>query len=382
MAIVFPDITALVVSERRLAEEHQCLQTILQTARDGYLLIDGNNGRFLDANEAICRMLGYGREELLELSTYDIDAQKNKDEVAAIPIAAMQEGGFCFETVHRTKEGQHIEVEVAISRLPNQNLFVNLVRDISDRKRYQAKLEHIAHFDALTGLPNRLLLTDRLHQAMVQTARRSDRLAVVYLDLDGFKAINDQHGHDLGDRLLVQLGQRMRQALRDGDTLARLGGDEFVALMLELPDTLASVAILERLLEAVSEPVRLAGIDLRVSASLGVTFYPQHEDVVADQLIRQADQAMYQASKNRYHLFDAEHDHEVRSHQESLENIRAALRNGAFVLHYQPKVNMMSGEVIGAEALIRWNCPIRGLLPPMVFLPVVEQHPLSIEIGQ
>jgi diguanylate cyclase (GGDEF)-like protein/PAS domain S-box-containing protein len=384
VAIVFPDITALVEGEKRLALERQRYEAILQTAQDGYLLVDAD-GRILDINEATCRMLGYAREELLRLSILDIENEKTTEEIAAILHACQATGGARFETVHRTKAGQPIEVEVSISRLPEQNLFVSLMRDISDRKRHQEKLEHIAHFDVLTGLPNRLLLADRIHQAMVQTTRHGDRLAVVYLDLDGFKAVNDQHGHNHGDRLLVQLGQRMRLALRDGDTLARLGGDEFVALMLELPDKVACVPILERLLAAASEPVILDGVPVRVSASMGVSFYPQREEVVADQLIRQADQAMYQAKqagKNRYHLFDSVHDEEVHGHHESLESIRQALQSGAFILHYQPKVNMRSGAVIGVEALIRWNSPVRGLLLPGVFLPVVDQHPLGIKIGQ
>ncbi|MBF0257027.1 MAG: EAL domain-containing protein [Gammaproteobacteria bacterium] len=367
MVIIVRDITALVEGKKRLAREHQRYEAILQTAQDGYFLVDAD-GRILDVNEATCRMLGYSREELLRLSIRDIEIQQTAAEIAAVLHACQETGGARFETVHRTKAGQPIEVEVSISRLPEQNLFVSLARDISDRKRHQEKLEHIAHFDALTGLPNRLLLADRIQQAMVQTLRRSDQMAVVYLDLDGFKAINDQHGHNQGDRLLVQLGQRMRLALRDGDTLARLGGDEFVALM-----------------AAASEPVLLDSMPMRVSASLGVSFYPQSEDVVADQLIRQADQAMYQAKqagKNRYHLFDAVHDEAVRGHHESLESIRQALHTGTFILYYQPKVDMRSGAVIGVEALIRWNSPVRGLLPPGVFLPVVDQHPLGIEIGQ
>ncbi|PIV22057.1 MAG: hypothetical protein COS39_09355 [Hydrogenophilales bacterium CG03_land_8_20_14_0_80_62_28] len=186
--------------------------------------------------------------------------------------------------------------------------YVALFSDITALKAQQSQLEHIAHFDALTGAPNRLLLADRLHQAMSQAARHGQTLAVAFIDLDGFKAVNDRYGHDIGDQLLIALTSRMKQALRDGDSLARIGGDEFVALLLDLTDAAASVPILNRLLNAVAKPVRFGDLDLQVSASLGVTFYPQEEEVTDDQLLHQADQAMYQAKqagKGRYHFFAA-----------------------------------------------------------------------------
>jgi diguanylate cyclase (GGDEF)-like protein len=220
---------------------------------------------------------------------------------------------------------------------------------------------------------------------MVQTQRRAKRLAVAYIDLDGFKAINDNHGHEAGDQLLMTVATRMKQAMRDGDTLARLGGDEFVAVLTDLDDNEATAQMLGRLLSAAAEPVYLNDISLQVSASVGVTFYPQTEEMDADQLLRQADQAMYQAKlggKNRYHIFDAKQDRSVRGHHASLERIRRALAEQEFVLYYQPKVNMRTGAVVGAEALIRWQHPEKGLLSPAAFLPVIEDHPLAIEIGE
>ena len=263
--------------------------------------------------------------------------------------------------------------------------YIAFCYDITNIKQYQSQLEHIAHYDALTGLPNRLLLADRLRQAMNQAPRRGLLLAVAYIDLDAFKAVNDTYGHKIGDELLANLAKRMVQILRDGDTLGRLGGDEFIAVLVDLPDIDASERMFARLLETASQPVLLGDIVLHVTASLGVTFYPQSETIDADQLLRQADQAMYQAKqagKNRYHLFDAEQDRHVRGRHESLEHIRQALANREFVLFYQPKVNMRTGEVIGAEALIRWQHPQLGLLPPAAFLPVIEEHPLAIELGE
>jgi diguanylate cyclase (GGDEF)-like protein len=228
------------------------------------------------------------------------------------------------------------------------------------------------------------LLADRLQQALAQAQRHEKVLAVAYIDLDGFKDINDQHGHDVGDHLLTALAGHMKKSLREGDTLARLGGDEFVAILLDLPDVQSTAPMLSRLIAAAAEVVYEDGHALQVSASLGVTFFPQEESIDAEQLLRQADQAMYQAKlagKNRYHVFDTEHDRSVRGHHGSIDRIKQALDDREFVLHYQPKVNMRTGLVIGAEALIRWQHPEQGLLMPAAFLPLVADHSIAIEIG-
>jgi diguanylate cyclase (GGDEF)-like protein len=251
-------------------------------------------------------------------------------------------------------------------------------------KEHEQQLEHIAHFDALTNLPNRVLLADRLKQAILQTERRKYQLAVIYLDLDGFKTVNDTHGHDTGDDLLIIISQRMKEALREGDTLARIGGDEFVAVLVDLEQTADCELVLNRLLDAASSPAIINEVELHVSASIGVTFYPQ-DYVDADQLMRHADQAMYiakQSGKNCYHLFDIEHDSSIKIQHELLERIRSAHQHNEFVLYFQPKVNMRTGEVIGAEALIRWQHPERGLLPPSEFLPFIENHEIAIQIGE
>jgi diguanylate cyclase (GGDEF)-like protein len=227
-------------------------------------------------------------------------------------------------------------------------------------------------------------LADRLGQGLLQCQRRQTSLAVAFLDLDGFKAVNDNHGHDVGDHLLITLAQRMKAALREGDTLARIGGDEFVAVLVDLDGVHACEPVLTRLLQAAADPVTVDTIVLQVSASIGVTLYPQ-DGSEADLLMRHADQAMYQAKqagKNRYHLFDIAHDVASQSLRDSLESVRGALERREFVLHYQPKVNMRTGAVIGVEALIRWQHPQRGLLAPGEFLPIIEDHPLSVDVGE
>jgi len=222
-------------------------------------------------------------------------------------------GQWRGEVWNRRKNGELYAALLSINAVRDAagqvSHYVALSTDITALKEHEARLETIAHFDGLTGLPNRLLLTDRLQQAMTQSRRRGQRLALVFIDLDGFKAVNDAHGHDAGDLVLQTIASRMKQTLREGDTLARLGGDEFVAVLLDVGGLQACETLLQRLLAAASQPVQHGVQALQVSASLGVTFYPQDQELEADQLLRQADQAMYQAKlggKNRFTLFSAQ----------------------------------------------------------------------------
>ena len=246
------------------------------------------------------------------------------------------------------------------------------------------ELKHRAYFDILTKLPNRALLAERLSQAMLQCSTSKQSLAVAYLDLDGFKAVNDAYGHNVGDKLLITLSHRMKGALREGDTLARIGGDEFIVVIANLDHVEDKKYVFKRLLKAAAEPVHIGDIVIQVSASIGVTIYPM-DGVGADQLMRHADQAMYvakQSGKNRYHVFDTAHDNAINTHLESIGDIQSAFERREFVLHYQPKVNMRTGEVRGVEALIRWQHPKRGLIPPLEFLPEIEGHAVSLELGE
>lgn len=378
------------ITQRKAAEERlQLAASVFSHAREGILITDPA-GDIIDVNEAFSRITGYDRAEVLGRNARLLNSgRQDKAFYSDMWRALLGKGQWSGEIWNRRKSGEVYAEMLTISAVRDAQgktlRYVALFSDISQQKENELRLKQIAHYDALTGLPNRALLSDRLRQAMNQAQRRGERLAVVFLDLDGFKSVNDSHGHEMGDRLLIMLSMRMKQALRDGDTLARLGGDEFVAVLVNMADADACVPVLERLAAAAAEPVLADGATLQVTASLGVAFYPQTDTVDADQLLRQADQAMYQAKltgKNRHHFFDAEQDRDIRGRHENVEQLRMALEHQQFVLHYQPKVNMRTGQVLGLEALIRWNHPERGLLPPGMFLPMLENQPLSIDLGR
>ncbi len=377
------------ITERKLAEDQlELYASVFTHAREG-IMIASADGLIIDVNEAFTRITGYARDEVLGRNPRLLNSGRQDGEFYAAMWRSLHERGHWFgEIWNRRKDGEVHALMQTVSAVRDAEgtarHYVALFSDISALKAHESQLERIAHYDVLTGLPNRALLADRLHQAMAQTLRRSQRLAVAFLDLDGFKTVNDEHGHAAGDRLLIALAARMKQALREADTLARIGGDEFVAVLADLDDLDASPQLLTRLLDAVSQPIRLDEGSFQVTASLGVTYYPQAEPVDADQLLRQADQAMYQAKlagKNRFHVFDPEQDRGLRGRHESLQRMRAALQRHEFVLHYQPKVNLRTGSVVGVEALLRWQHPEQGLLLPQEFLPLIEDHSLAVELG-
>ncbi|OYU46199.1 MAG: hypothetical protein CFE44_03350, partial [Burkholderiales bacterium PBB4] len=378
------------VTDRYHAEKQlELAGLVFDHAREGIMVADAH-GAFIDVNHAFTRITGYAREEVLGKNPRMLSSGRQSKEFYAAMWSRLHEVGFwAGEVWNRRKDGQVYAELLTISAVRNATgeirQFVALFSDITALKNYQDELEHIAHFDVLTGLPNRLLLADRLQQAMAQSSRRASKVLIAYMDLDNFKRINDAHGPAVGDKLLVALSHRLQGLLRNGDTLARLGGDEFVIILTDFDTVEPVLPLITRLIAAAAELYRLDDLELQVSASVGVTVFPQDASMDADQLLRQADQAMYQAKlagKNRYHIFDTQHDHEVRSHFDLLERLRLALKRNEFVLYYQPKVNMRSGQVIGAEALIRWQHPERGLLAPVAFLGYLEGHPLSVEVGE
>jgi diguanylate cyclase (GGDEF)-like protein/PAS domain S-box-containing protein len=380
-------VIADIDARKRAEEKNQLAASVFLHAQEG-ITITSADGTIIDVNEAFTRITGYAREEAIGQNPRILRSRHHPPEFyEAMWRELLETGNWSGEIWNRRKNGELYPELLTISAVRDEQArtkhYVALFSDITPMKAHEEQLTRMAHFDLLTTLPNRALLADRMKQAMTQTLRRKQLLAVAYLDLDGFKAINDTHGHKTGDQLLVAVANRMRQTLREGDTLARLGGDEFVVVLIDLPDVSSCEPMLNRLLAAASQPVREGDLELQVSASLGVTFFPQRDEVDADQLLRQADQAMYQAKvagKNRFQMFDADNDRSLRGRHESRERIRQALRDGEFLLYYQPKVDMREGRVIGAEALIRWRHPEKGVLSPAAFLPEIENDPLAGDV--
>jgi diguanylate cyclase (GGDEF)-like protein/PAS domain S-box-containing protein len=377
------DITA-----QKLANEQLKLTaSVFTNASEGILIAD-RHGAIVEVNEAFTYITGYSREDVVGYDHSKFRSSRQGPEVfKSLQRALLRCGVWKGELWSRKKNGEAYTVWLTITKVRSDDgkvrNYLALFSDITVLKLQQEKLEHGAHFDALTNLPNRLLLSDRLHQAMTMCQRSGRSLAVLYLDLDGFKAVNDRYGHKAGDELLVALSNRMQSALREVDTLARMGGDEFVAVLSDLESTQDCIQLVTRVLAACSEPININEQWLVVTASIGVTMYPQ-DDAEADQLMRHADQAMYQAKqsgKNKFHLFDSAEEAVVKSRSLLQEHIAIGLTRNEFVLFYQPKVNMRTGEVIGAEALIRWQHPENGLLPPAAFLSAIENHPLNEALG-
>jgi diguanylate cyclase (GGDEF)-like protein/PAS domain S-box-containing protein len=284
--------------------------SVFDNTREG-IIIAGADGLMTDVNAAFTRITGFSRDEVIGKNPSLLrSGRQDKAFYQSMWQELANTGHWSGEIWNRRKDGEVFAEILTISAVSDSagavQQYVAVFTNITSLKTYQNELEHIARFDALTDLPNRVLLTDRLQQAMHQAQRRQNLVAVVFIDLDGFKAVNDQHGHEAGDFLLVTVSQRMRLALRDGDTLARNGGDEFVAVLVDLQSVEDAVPLLERLLSAASQLVDFGGVHLQVSASMGVSIYPQPEATAMEDLLRCADAAMYQAKqsgKNRYAIY-------------------------------------------------------------------------------
>lgn len=377
------------ITERKQAEDNLKLAAnVFVHAREGITITDVN-GTIVDVNETFSRITGYSREEAIGKNPRILKSGRQGAEFyTAMWKTLVEKGHWTGEIWNRRKNGEVYAEMLTISSVKDSTgkpqSYVALFNDITQSIEHQQQLEHIAHYDALTNLPNRALLADRMSQAIAQTRREQGLMGLCYLDLDGFKTINDTMGHAAGDQVLIEVSQRILATIRGGDTVARLGGDEFVVLLLGLEKGEECVATLERLLSSISIPVTIAGKSVAVSVSIGVSIYPL-DDEDADTLLRHADQAMYQAKqagKNRFHIFDPMLDQRARSHHEFMHSVQRALEKNEFVLYYQPKVNLQSGQLVGAEALIRWQHPEKGLLPPAEFLHAIDNTDLDIALGE
>lgn len=377
------------ITERKHSEDYLRLISRVFIHADESIFITDHQGLIVEANPAFIRTTGYERNEALGKKPNLLKSGWHDQEFYAdLWQSLLTEGHWTGEIWNRRKNGDIYPSKTTISSVRDDDgrtlSYVCLSSDISVLKAQQRELEMLALHDPLTGLPNRALLHDRLAMALAEARRSGTKMAVCFMDLDGFKPVNDQFGHETGDLLLVEVARRMTIVLRSTDTVARLGGDEFVLILSEIQNEREFMSMLTRLTETVARPYELGGGVVTVSASIGVTLYPD-DDVDAETLLRHADQAMYLAKekgRNRVHFFDVVDERKSHERKEGRERVELALKASEFQMYYQPKVNLVTGRVTGMEALIRWTHPESGLLLPGAFLPLIENSDFETQLSE
>lgn len=384
------DVTHRKEAELALYEAEQRFRSIFENSVEG-MFQSRLDGRYIAANPALARILGFDSPADMIQATnqqgwnvYADPARRQHllDEIARVGFVTN------FESQVQRRDGTLIYLTENIRAVRYQNdqldCLEGSVVDITERKSFEEKIRFQATHDALTGLPNRNLLHDRITTA-IQTARRDETTAaVVFVDLDRFKLINDSLGHQIGDVLLKVIAQRLSASIRGTDTVARQGGDEFVVLLPHQSSFEMTTVIVERMLHAVSQPLEIEGVALEVTCSIGISLYP-NDGESADELLRCADSAMYNAKqfgRNSFKYFSAEMNAHAAERLHLLNGLRSAIHHDEFILHYQPKIDLATGSLIGAEALIRWESKTRGLVSPAEFIPFAEENGLINPIGE
>ncbi|MEO6293808.1 MAG: diguanylate cyclase, partial [Burkholderiaceae bacterium] len=380
-----PLMRGLVDSERKTRQFKNTLDQTLESV----FMFQPDTLRFTYVNEGAKRQTGYSEAELLQMTALLIKPEYTRETFQQL-VQPLIEGvlpSLTLQTVHRHRDGHDIPVEIFLQfiHLAGQDpLFVAMVSDISERKKSEQRFAHLANHDALTNLPNRHLLQDRIGQALLQARRNGGQGAVLFIDLDQFKSINDSMGHVVGDLLLKEVAQRLVTSLRSQDTVARQGGDEFIVLLQNIAKAADAGATTQKLLDALLLPYHIKGKELYVSASIGITVFPDDgED--ADTLLKHSDTAMYQAKeagRNNYQFFAPQMNQLAVEKQALLTQLHHALERDELLLHYQPIVDMTSNKLTGLEVLLRWQHPEHGLMPPVKFIPVAEESGLIVPIGE
>ena len=380
--VVFGDI-----SSRKRAEASLMLaERVFQHITEGIVVAD-STGRILRVNRALCAMVGYDEADL-------IDQPRPPYQSGEHPPVFYQQ---MWDTLHKAghwegeiwnqrRDGELFPTWQTIVAVTDDEVaveYVSVVRDITEQRRSEQRIHRLAYFDNLTGLPNRELFFDRFAHAIQRAHRLRARLALLFLDLDRFKNVNDGLGHPIGDLLLQAVARRLQQLVRGEDTIARLGGDEFTILLESASDRDAIGSVAQKVVEALSQPFWVEGHELHIGASVGISLYPTHGDD-ATTLVKHADAAMYQAKsagRNNYQFFDRSMSSGTRNRMALETRLHRAIHNEEFTLHYQPLFGA-DGQMVGVEALIRWRDPVMGMIPPSDFIPLADETGLIVVIGE
>jgi diguanylate cyclase (GGDEF)-like protein/PAS domain S-box-containing protein len=380
------DITQFKKMERRLLEREQQYHSLCEYHPDAVFVLS-RQGNLITTNPAMQRITGYSEQELKHMPLSDLIVEENlartQQHFQKTKLAEPQN----FEVTLHHQDGHR--VELGVTTIPiiveHKNVgVIGIAQDITDRKLVEEKMNHMAYHDDLTGLPNRRLFRQKLNLALEEAKQAQRMLAVFFLDLDRFKNVNELLGHAAGDQLLQAISRRLTQSVSKNATVSRMGGDEFTILMPSVYDFEEVKQQAENIVQALVRPLESDGNEFHMTASIGVAVYPEDGRNV-ERLIKNADTAMHRAKeqgKNTYKFFIPSID-EHASKKVILENdLRKAIELKEFIIHFQPQMNMITGQIIGAEALVRWNHPTKGLIPPNVFIPLAEETGLILSIGE
>lgn len=375
---------------RQNIERLERFHTLLDRTADFVILVSLPDGTITDANASLGRLIGEPAGQLIGRSFESLGLG---DAANVLGVLCQEldshDAGQAIQTHFSVVEFGHgaaqvwLEFSYCIAILDEQSYGVMVGRDVTERKLAEERARYLSYHDAVTGLPNQLLLQDRLQQAIMFSARAGTKVALLLVDLDRFKTINDILGYNMGNRLLVEVGKRLSRLLPGTDTVCRQGGDEFLLLLTEHPEPDAVGAFLLELIARFAEPFQIDGQELTTSVSVGAAIYPE-DGADFETLLKKADMAMYrakEAGRNTYRFFSEEMNSDTVDLITLHTGLRRALETGQFVLHYQPQIDIISGALIGAEALIRWHHPELGMVPPGRFIPVAEETGLIVEIG-